>query len=1311
MSVYGITQYGTDVYGLSLPPAYLAIPFEAAPVNYGAIRVTWKQPSGVIFRWRFLSNRKGYPVNENDGKIIYDSLTYPSSNYYDTDVIPGEYHYYAMYVLADVGDNIWVRSGVTACLMPKQFQSSKWFFDRTPEYFRTNPTDGSALTDDAAGNTDLVNFQNVVGWGFDYIRTQYDVLINHLNDPQAIPLNDLYNLASQVGLTFSPETPAAVVRKAAGNWAHISQERGTLHGLSGEISLRTGYPADVQTGANMVLEDDQAQFLDPIFLTYSPVQVYHAHECVHFFGCWFECLIEGTYNTPPAAARTSNSNWLFINDLDDTFNTLLNPVTNNPSTWEALDSSATNGIPTAPSTTLTQGIGVVDPLDATSSDTNSLRLYNRAGSAKTLWARSVSRRTVELGTIPDGGFETGVTVQGALNTRKSLVPGSWPVIGQPFQTLASAYWTPTNCQLTRTQLDAHAGTWSMEMSPFASTTPITLVTGQLDDPGFEQGTLWTGYNCTVQLSSVTVASGQNALEIIPLAAAVNLATSGLPPTGQSGGYVTSPQVACVPSVTNTVSASLLCPVNIRLDLQFFDESGNALTSVNGTAASAGSFTTFTTSGTAPANAATMAAYVVVTGTPSVTQYAYVDTVAFSATGSGPGLGAASAQSPWITCPAGTAVTGSVWLWSADVPATTTFAAIQWLDGNGTVLSTTAGTPATLAATTWTDFTASGTSPANTAYAALVVGETNARITDVILIDDATISAALSNGGNFPPENIQAIQDGIPVPWVRDSQIWNPLTRYKTNDIVLFNGQPFQAQRASTNAPPPTSNIGTAEWAPLSQNRRIRVLPSAYLSQNLSVGTDKSTQTIPFVEWFDKHGNFIARVFARNPNSGGGVVAVPDALTFDSFTGLSLAAGTSGGAISLSPWSVIFYNTTDLSGPVAATRFDASISESYNQSPQAGVADSGWSAVWSNSFVAPTTGSYTFALTQTGGGSRMFVNGSEIINNWTAGDTGTINGSIALTAGQTVNLEIDYFEIQSTGGNFSSNLLSGWHPGNLVGISGQQVSPVFSILSSAPYLFSAGVHSNNTVVHGDVTIAWMDSLGNVIATSTTGRTTSGGSSVTLSLSGNTPAGASQAQVTITGSGSAGQTANIISPNFQDQSPVIGGGLGSLSLGTITAPTSVSGLVVSSTLAGRHTDDEQAAWTVPAGAFTVGGFEGGSVWPADPTVRSVGLITGAAANANIGVTFRSDVTSGNHQGIVFRYSDNNNYWQASRAILRKKVAGTFSTVGTYSTAFSDNDRMVVQANGSVIKVFRNGGNQVLSVTDSFNSTATSHGIEAE
>ena len=116
----------------------------------------------------------------------------------------------------------------------------------------------------------------------------------------------------------------------------------------------------------------------------------------------------------------------------------------------------------------------------------------------------------------------------------------------------------------------------------------------------------------------------------------------------------------------------------------------------------------------------------------------------------------------------------------------------------------------------------------------------------------------------------------------------------------------------------------------------------------------------------------------------------------------------------------YHNSTDLSGAVAASRVDAAVDTAWGgQSPAAGVNATDWSVKWTGTLTPPTTGSYQFSL-NSDDGSRLLVNGQQVINNWYNQGPTTRTGSITLTAGQPVNIEVDYYQ---AGGGSSATL--GW----------------------------------------------------------------------------------------------------------------------------------------------------------------------------------------------------------------------------------------------------------------------------------------------
>ena len=116
----------------------------------------------------------------------------------------------------------------------------------------------------------------------------------------------------------------------------------------------------------------------------------------------------------------------------------------------------------------------------------------------------------------------------------------------------------------------------------------------------------------------------------------------------------------------------------------------------------------------------------------------------------------------------------------------------------------------------------------------------------------------------------------------------------------------------------------------------------------------------------------------------------------------------------------YYNNMTLSGTPAFTRVDPQIGFNWNGgSPSTGMPATQWSARWNGTITAPQSGTYTFSL-DSDDGSRLFINNQKIIDNWNDQAATTKTGTVALTAGQSYSIEVDYYQ---NGGLSSLNL--GW----------------------------------------------------------------------------------------------------------------------------------------------------------------------------------------------------------------------------------------------------------------------------------------------
>jgi beta-glucosidase len=125
-------------------------------------------------------------------------------------------------------------------------------------------------------------------------------------------------------------------------------------------------------------------------------------------------------------------------------------------------------------------------------------------------------------------------------------------------------------------------------------------------------------------------------------------------------------------------------------------------------------------------------------------------------------------------------------------------------------------------------------------------------------------------------------------------------------------------------------------------------------------------------------------------------------------------------------TVQFYNNMTLSGAPVLTRVDSAVGANWRDQPPApGVNANQWSAKWTGSITAPATGEYTFSLTSDDG-SRLFVGGTQVIDNWREQGATTETAKVTLTAGPAVAFEVDYY--QNGGGD---TLGLGWRlPGQV-----------------------------------------------------------------------------------------------------------------------------------------------------------------------------------------------------------------------------------------------------------------------------------------
>lgn len=394
-TVFGSSLYGQSTYGYYFPISFSSDPFTAQPLNYNTISLSWSQPAGEFYAWRLVKNMSGFPVDQDDGVLLIDyTAGYPGNGYTDTSVTPGSYHYYSLFVKISTDDDIWAKTGIAGCLMLNSYGSGSQMLNLIPSFYINAASDNNELEADPTGNLYLNSFMSVFGWGMDYLRTQYDTYLN-INNPLTVPLNDLYNLAIQLGIDINPAISPYTLRKALYYNAAVNQEKGTLSGIAAEISTLTGWFADLTIGINLLLDNDQSFFETPVYQTWSPYLTYNISpaERVLYGSYIYSCISSENYGNAPTGINAENTWWQPV--PSETSSVLVNSATGGIDTWEGIYVNTPNTV--LPDNALLEMISVSDPLNPPDNTFNWLYLQN-IGSTTDMWLRSVSRLTSEIAT-------------------------------------------------------------------------------------------------------------------------------------------------------------------------------------------------------------------------------------------------------------------------------------------------------------------------------------------------------------------------------------------------------------------------------------------------------------------------------------------------------------------------------------------------------------------------------------------------------------------------------------------------------------------------------------------------------------------------------------------------------------------------------------------------------------------------------------------------------------------------------------------------------------------------------------------------
>ncbi|MES2731397.1 MAG: cellulase family glycosylhydrolase [Bacteroidota bacterium] len=152
-----------------------------------------------------------------------------------------------------------------------------------------------------------------------------------------------------------------------------------------------------------------------------------------------------------------------------------------------------------------------------------------------------------------------------------------------------------------------------------------------------------------------------------------------------------------------------------------------------------------------------------------------------------------------------------------------------------------------------------------------------------------------------------------------------------------------------------------------------------------------------------------------------------------------------------------------------TRKEANINFNWGEgSPAAGVNVDGFSTRWTGQILPRFTGNYTFHMTSDNG-RRVWVNNMLLIDKWVDDWDVEYTGTIALTAGQKVNIKVEYFE--NFGGANAKLEWSGAGQAREVIPQSQLFSTAVARLAIAEATSTASLQLSPNPADNTVTLAW------------------------------------------------------------------------------------------------------------------------------------------------------------------------------------------------------------------------------------------------
>jgi hypothetical protein len=239
-------------------------------IQFNQVFVVWQLPTGDFTRFRVVRNQNAWPETSEDGVIIYEQNSLDGSslegsvaassfldgvdNPNEIPLIEGRNVYYRVFLYTE--DNIWVRAGQIADIVPKNTGAITKMMDLLPRVLTSSVLSPLGVIDEAS---DLYKFLDGLAFSYEQMLTEI-ALARPSQNVNSSNYNTIPGEVLNVGLNPEPNLPVLRQRALIREAIPLYKSKGTTLGVSSYAESLTGFAPTVTVSPNLMLTIQDSTF-------------------------------------------------------------------------------------------------------------------------------------------------------------------------------------------------------------------------------------------------------------------------------------------------------------------------------------------------------------------------------------------------------------------------------------------------------------------------------------------------------------------------------------------------------------------------------------------------------------------------------------------------------------------------------------------------------------------------------------------------------------------------------------------------------------------------------------------------------------------------------------------------------------------------------------------------------------------------------------------------------------------------------------------------------------------------------------------